>query len=372
MNKYKELPFSNFSKKEEPMLDEFFPMEELNAGLPGAVNTPETLGVTPRYVLQHNAISRGAQGLSATARKLAAMAMALLPTDLSTLTASFTFSDFGKAIGYGDGGEQYKIFRAAVRECLQSILSIETELDKNGKKKWKEFTWFTVAEFDEATGQARMTFSSELAEFLVALKWMYAKINLKDLGELQSRYALHLFEIAMSYRSLVGRGGNRSETWYFERGFPDELRHIMGVAKNAYKDNHVLKQKVIEGPVKEINAAGIGLEITPTTVKQGRRIVGIRFYCKQMERAAKGTGKIRGNKVAEVPPPLPKPDPRAEQEREDKEMAHLRELYPEEFAERYQAALDSRPAFLKKTDIGVFFAEQRALIELREKHGIVK
>jgi hypothetical protein len=372
MNKYKELTFLNFLEKEEPMLDELFPTEELNTVLPVAVNTPETLGVTPRYILQHNAISRGAQGLSATARKLAAMAMALLPTDLSTLTVSFTFNDFCKAIGYERGGESYQIFRAAVRECLQSLISIETEPDKNGKKDWKEFTWFTVAEFSEKTGQARMTFSSELAEFLAALKWMYAKINLKDLGELQSRYALHLFEIAMSYRSLAGRGGNRSETWYFERGFPDELRYILGVAKNAYKDNHVLKQKVIEGPVKEINAAGIGLEITPTTVKQGRRIVGIRFYCKQMERAAKGKGRIKGNKATEVPPPLPKPDPRAEQEREDKELAHLRELYPDEFVELYQAALDSRPVFLKKTDIGMFFAEQRALMELREKHGIVK
>jgi hypothetical protein len=173
------------------------------------------------YAYLKNYPSRGAQDLSATARKLAAMAMALLPTDLSTLTVSFTFNDFCKAIGYERGGESYQIFRAAVRECLQSLISIETEPDKNGKKDWKEFTWFTVAEFSEKTGQARMTFSSELAEFLAALKWMYAKINLKDLGELQSRYTLHLFEIAMSYRSLVGRGGNRSETWYFERGFPD-------------------------------------------------------------------------------------------------------------------------------------------------------
>jgi plasmid replication initiation protein len=354
------------------MSDELCPAEEQNAALPVAVNTPETLGVTPRYVLQHNAISRGAQSLSATAQKLAAMAMALLPTDLSTLTASFTFGDFCKAIGYGDGGEQYKVFRAAVRECLQSLISIETEPDKNGKKKWKEFTWFTVAEFDEATGQARMTFSSELAEFLAAFKWMYARINLKDLGELQSRYALHLFEIAMSYRSLAGRGGNRSETWYFERGFPDEIRHIMGVAKDAYKDNHVLKQYVIEKPIKEINKAGIGFEITPTPVKQGNRIVSIRFYCKQTERIVKGKGKISENKASEAPLTLPKPDSRAELEREDKELEHLRELYPDEFAELYQAALDTCPAFLKKSSNSPFFIERRALMELREKHGIVK
>ena len=77
------------------------------------VNTPTTLGVTPRYVLQYNAISRAAKNLSTTAHKLTAMAMSLLPPDLSSLTAAFTFGDFRKALGYGDGGEQYRIFTLA-------------------------------------------------------------------------------------------------------------------------------------------------------------------------------------------------------------------------------------------------------------------
>jgi plasmid replication initiation protein len=255
-----------------------------------------------------------------------------------------------------------------VNECLQCLISIETEPDKNGKKKWKAFTWFALATFDEVTGQARMTFSSELAEFLAAIKWMYARINLKDLGELQSRYAVHLFEIAISYRSLAGKGGNHGEAWYFERGFPDEIRQFMGVAEHAYKDNYELKRKVIEGPVKEINAAGIGLEITPVTVKQGRRIVAIRFDCKKAPRSIRGRKK---SNAAELPM-LPEPDTKAEQDREEKELQHLKERYPEEFAERFKAAMDSRPEFLKKTDSGTFFAEQRALMELRAKHGIVK
>jgi plasmid replication initiation protein len=333
-------------------------------------NTPETLGVTPRYVLQPNAVSRGSQRLSATARKLAAMAMALLPPDLSSLTASFTFTDFCNAIGYGDGGEQYRIFREAVRECMQSVIHIETEPDEKGKKKWKEFTWFTVAEYDEATGNAKMTFSSELAEFLAALKWMYARISLKDLGELQSRYAIHLFEIAMSYRSMIGRGGNRGETWYFEQGFPEEIRHVMGVKKDAYKDNHLLKQYVIDKPVKEINKAGLGLEITPMTVKQGHRIVAIRFDCAIAPRTRKAKGKDQTN--AAESPDLPPPESQAALDQEDKELEHLREQYPEEFAELFQAAIDSRPVFLKNSEIGAVFAKDRALMELKERHGIVK
>jgi hypothetical protein len=34
--------------------------------------------------------------------------------------------------------------------------------------------------------------------------------------------------------------------------------------------------------------------------------------------------------------------------------------------------MDSRPEFLKNSETGAVFAEDRALMELREKHGIVK
>ena len=329
------------------------------------VNTPETLGVTPRYVIQHNSVSRSAHGLSATARKLTAMAMSLLPADLSSLTAAFTFSEFCKALGIVIGGETYKIFREAVRECMQSTIYIETVPDDKGKKQWKEFTWFTMAEYDEVTGNARMTFSSELAEFLIALKWMYSKIDLKDIGELQSRYAIRLFEMAMSYMSLKGKRGNADQNWYFERPIP-ELRMIMGVPKEAYKENRLFRQKVIEEPVKEINRSGIGLEIKPEGIKQGRRLVAIRFDCKQSPRTTRG--KRSGAKEAL---PLPEPNPKTEDLLEEKELEHLKELYPSEFAELYETELAKAPAYIPE-DFKQIGAEGSALMQLKQRYGIKK
>ena len=55
-----------------------FKMSDESATELSEINTPETLGVTPRYILQHNAISRSIQNLSVNAKKLIAMAMALL------------------------------------------------------------------------------------------------------------------------------------------------------------------------------------------------------------------------------------------------------------------------------------------------------
>jgi plasmid replication initiation protein len=166
--------------------------------------------------------------------------------------------------------------------------------------------------------------------------------------------------------SLKGKGGNNGSGWYFERPLP-ELRQIMGVPEGTYKETHLFKQYVIEKPIKEINNAGIGLEIMPETIKQGRRIVAIRFDCKQAPRTAKG--KNKGRKKAVV---LSEPNLKTVAEREEKELQHLKELYPDEFAELYATELENAPEFIKAMEFGKIAAEGSALLQLRERHGIVK
>lgn len=323
-------------------------------------NTPDTLGATPHYVIQHHAVSRGAHGLSAAAQKLVTMAMSLIPPDLSSLTASFTFSEFCKAMGMPVGGEQYTIFKNAVQECMECVISVETEPDEKGRKDWKKFTWFTVSTFSEKTGRATMQFSDKLAVFLMALKWMYSKINLKDIGELRSRYAIKLFEMAMSYQSLKGKQGNGEHDWYFERSI-QELRMILGVPEGAYPKTQLLQQNAIKKPLKEINEAGLGIKITMQGVKQGRRIVSIRFDCRNGQRTARGGKK--------TPLPLPEEDIKAGGE--EQELRRYKDLYPKEFAELYEAKLAEAQPYIPEC-IKLIGAEGSALLELRRKYGSVK
>jgi DNA replication initiation complex subunit (GINS family) len=57
-----------------------------------------------------------------------------------------------------------------------------------------------------------------------------------------------------------------------------------------------------------------------------------------------------------------------------KERAHLKELYPAEFAELYEDALERLPSLEKNVGeiIRKTAAEVQALEALRERHGIVK
>jgi plasmid replication initiation protein len=343
------------------MSDELFP-----------VNTPETLGVTPRYVLQHNAISRSAHTMTATAKKLTVMAMSLLPTDLSTLTAAFTFTDFCKAIGYGDGGKEYRLFTEAVDECLKTVISIETGKVIKGKKSWEKFTWFEHAKFNAETGVCTMRFSKELADFLQEFKRVYAKINLADVGRLQSKYGIRIFELANSYSSLQGKDGNPEKVWYFERSV-QELRGMFGISEDAYPQMRDFRKKVIQEPIKEINKAGVGIEIVTESVKQGRRLAGIRFNCHQAPRTTI-VKRGRPQKTGATNPELPEFSSKTSGNQKEKELEHLKELYPEEFTGLYVRAFEKYPSFGGNT--GESFkkaaAERSALETLRERHGIVK
>lgn len=335
-------------------------------------NTPETLGVTPRFVMQHNAISRSIHNLSATAKKLTAMAMALLPADLSSLTAAFTYIEFCKATGYSVGGGQYKYFKEAIKECLDNKIHIETKSPKTGKDVWEGYSWFSYSKIDDGTGICTMIFSPQLAEVLIEMKRVYAKINLRDLGQLQSKYALRLFEIAKSYESLAGKDGNESGAWYYERTV-QEFRQMLGVPETAYAETRRFRQKVIEEPVKEINAAGIGLEITTEGIKKGRDLSAIRLKCKKTARktqAKRGNPKNKG----EGQPEFSYENPAKARSREEKELEHLKELYPEEFAALYAEALKKYKPL--GCDTGESFRETAAVVNaletLRERHGIVK
>jgi plasmid replication initiation protein len=360
-DKYKNSPFKNFKKTSGGNMT-------ANELFPELTNTPRTLGVTPRYVLQHNAISRSVNSLSATAQKLTAMAMALLPSDLSSLTAAFTFPEFCKALGMPVGGEQYKLFKDAVKECMRCVITIETEPNAQGKKEWRQFTWFIEARYSEETSKATMTFSPKLAEVLLELRWVYSKINLHDVGRLKSRYAIRSYEIALSYAYLKGKQGNKDSAWYFQWTI-EELREIMGVPKDAYKETHLFKQKVIEAPIREINNAGLGLKISVESVKQGRYLIAIRFDCEQIPRQLTAKG---GRKAGATQPELPDANPKTANEREEKELQHLKELYPDEFVALYAAERENAPAFIKNMEFGKRAAEDSALFKLRKKYGIVK
>jgi plasmid replication initiation protein len=339
------------------------------------IMTLEIFGELPRYELKRNAIIRAAYDLSANAQKLTAMAFSLLPLDLSIREVSFSFYEFCETMGMSPGGTQYEFFKAAATECNQCSISLETKaVNKRGKIKriYEAFSFFSYVKVDEMKNVCTMQFSEKLVSALAELKIFYSKISLKDIGKLQSSYAIRLVENAIGWQSEAGKNGNKAGEWYFQHSLVD-WRFIFGVPPEAYKRFDNLKRFVFEEPIREINSAGLGIELKTQTIKTGRKVTDIRIDCKKVARKitpCKGQGCKKADGAGEA---LELPMDDTPSSREEKELRHLSERYPEEFAELYAAEME------KKTDWmagGGEFKKTAAMVmacrKLRERHGIVK
>lgn len=313
------------------------------------VRTAEVLGTKPDYVLQRHAISRSIHNLSVTAIKLTAMATSLLPFDLSIKIVKFTLSEFIDSVGLVKGGNSYKIFVAAVDECMGNVITIDTPTG------WEKFTWFSKAKFDKKTGQITMVFSDELATHLLDIKKMYAKINLADLGRLSSRYALRIFELAISYSSLAGKNGNERDCWYFEREI-NELRTIFAIDQEKYKLTKDFRKNVIDLPIKEINEAGIGIAIETEYKRMGKFLHSVCFHCKKVSRVVPG-----------LPPLNADPDTL-----EEKELEKLKKLYPEEYTRLFNEEMAQKELFPTPETIRTKLAGYNAALKLKALKGVRK
>ena len=313
------------------------------------IRTVDSLQHRPDYVRQPHAFSRSMYNLSATARKLAAMAMSLLPSNLTQRKVKFTIFEFISAVGLTRSGNLYEALENAVDECLNSKIKIYTQTG------WSKAPWFSLTEFNEKTNEITMEFSELLVEYLTPFISMYAKLPLENFGKLSSKYALRFYEIAMSFESMKGKSGNPINSWYFEKSIK-ELREMFGIEPGAYKETRDFRVYVIEKPIKEINAANIGLLIVTKYIRSGKYLTDIRFECSLVPRKQAAPGPLFIT----------------DESREEKELDRLVKLYPEDYIQLYEEALNNPPISGVKGITEEQYAEIRARHMLRDKHGIRK
>lgn len=94
---------------------------------------------------------------------------------------------------------------------------------------------------------------------------MYVKLNLFISRDLSSKHSLALYEILKDYEKL--------EELRIEI---DDFRRLIGLKSGQYKIFTMLRERVIDVAVKEINQK-TDLKVRYTLEKQGRKIVAICF-----------------------------------------------------------------------------------------------
>jgi len=317
--------------------------------------------IKPReYVIQPNAISQAIYSAGTNARRLMAMAMSLLPEDPKTdkdFTVSFEVTDFMKALGMESGNKTRILVQSALEEAMGSLIKILD--DQTGD--YILYTWFRKSrlarihpklesEWAWGWGTITMTFNPELAAAIGDFRRQYALINLMDFGKLQSRYAIRIYEMALSYGGFAGRDGNRPGHWWFAHDLK-EIRALFDIEKNKYKTTSDFRKRIIDIPIEEINAADIGIRIEPEYIRRGKWLYAIRFNCRWVDRSE---------------PVQVRPATQAGQENEE-----LINKYPEEYEELKAKALaeyDQNPPLLDTPNRREMETGNKAIEWLKERY----
>lgn len=164
-----------------------------------------------------------------------------------------------------------------LKESLLALqqTTIQFNLREDGQEVWESMTMLSYAHIKN--GVCTWRYDEALAEKFYDPA-MFAMINLKVQRQLDTAYALNLYENAIRYKDT-----NTGSTGRWDLGF---FREVVGATNNYYDDFRRLNSKIIKASVEKINqVSDIMLDVEYE--KQGRSVVALKFHVREKTDAEK-------------------------------------------------------------------------------------
>lgn len=232
------------------------------------------------YAVQSHQISRASYSMPVMHRRLIYLLMSQVrPTDNDMPEVEMSIGDIARALGLGDGGRQYEEIRAATRGALSHVLDLDTD------DGWVQFQWLSRCRYIKTRDAVKLKLHDDLKPFVIELQSAFSMLSIADISQLQGRHALRLFELIMSNKGFAGKNGNKPGCWYYDAEFA-HLRNLLRIAPNEYALTKNFRVRVIDGPVKEINDANLGIrvECDYDRFRKGRQLLGVRLNVKTLKK----------------------------------------------------------------------------------------
>jgi len=155
---------------------------------------------------------------------------------------------------------------------------LETELDKlrkidvkynilgKDKKREKWGSFALIAGYEYKNGIITYSFPHQIEEMMLDSK-MFAKINLVTIKGLKSKYSIALYELAEDYINVQ-----------IPKMTIEKFRELMGLEEGQYYKFSMLRKRVIDVAVDEINSSeNISFIVTYELEKKAKKITHIKF-----------------------------------------------------------------------------------------------
>lgn len=162
----------------------------------------------------------------------------------------------------------YRSLKSACESLYESEF-IWTDQDAKGRDKINKSRFVQRASYSEGGGYVEVMFGNDVIPLITRLSEKYTEYELKQIKDLNSTYALRIFEILMQWLSV---GKTPPITI-------ENLRTRLGIQDHQYKLMSDFKKRVLDHAIKEIND-NTNITATYEQHKEGRKIAGFTFRFK--------------------------------------------------------------------------------------------
>jgi plasmid replication initiation protein len=171
---------------------------------------------------------------------------------------------------FGIGDNNY----SRLKEELSILNRTQVQYNILGKnKRSKLFGAFTlISAFEYSKGIISYSFPEKILDMILNPK-MFGKINLVVIKSLRSRYSIALYELAEDYINTQ-----------IPKMSIEKFRDLMGIDKDKYYKFSMLRKRVIDVAINEINESeNISFGISYEFEKNGKKITHIKFTIHKKE-----------------------------------------------------------------------------------------
>jgi len=200
-------------------------------------------------------------------------------------------SDYGKHFEC-DKTTAYRSLKSACESLYESEF-VWTDKDSKGRDKINKSRFVQRASYSEGGGYVEVMFGNDVIPLITRLSEKYTEYELQQIKDLNSIYALRIFEILMQWSSV-------GKTPPITIG---NLRTRLGIEEHQYKTMGNFKSRVLDHAINEIND-NTNITATYEQHKEGRRIVGFTFKFKINTKPEKATGIKRDGDTPDMLTPL--------------------------------------------------------------------
>jgi plasmid replication initiation protein len=163
----------------------------------------------------------------------------------------------------------YQALKMATDTLFERQVTFYDTKPETGKLRRNKTRWVSKVAYIEDEASVELVFAPDVVPEIIRLEANFTSYELEQVAELQSAYAVRLYELLIQWRSA-------SKTPLFKL---EVFRDQLGLGVNEYKAMGDFKKRILDLAISQINKH-TDIMVSYDQIKDGRNIVGFIFHLK--------------------------------------------------------------------------------------------